>query len=91
MRRGPRESVTEGHCNVNLARMEDVDARGSPWDSLPQRAKRPPAGGDVAAYSSAGGPPGSLPATWSPTLAAELRTGTMVPGNFADRKNGQIS
>ena len=84
------ESATKGRRDANLARMKDVDARGSAWDSLPQRAKKPSAGGDVAAYSPSDGRPRGLSVMWSPSTAAELRAGPMVPGNVEGQRYGQI-
>ena len=84
------ESATEGHRNVNLVRMKCVDARGSALDSPPQRARRPSAGVDVAAYSSSDGRVRSLPSMWSPRLAASSCPGTAVPGNVEDQEYGQI-
>ena len=88
--RDPWGMATKGRRNVNLVRMEDVDARGPPAGFLSQRAERPPAGGGVAAFSSSDGRPRSLPPLWSPRVAAELCAFAIARGAVEDQKRDQV-
>lgn len=73
------ESATEGRRSVNLVAFSEGDARGSAFDSLPQPAREPSAGGDMTAYSPFKGRPCGLSGMWAPRAAAMLRAGAASP------------
>ena len=83
-------TVARGRRNVNLVRLDDVDARGSASDSPPLRAKVPSAGGDMTAYSSSDGRVRSLPPLWAPVASAKQCAGAMSSSAIEDQKYDQI-
>ena len=82
--------VTKVRRNVNMVRLGDVDARGPASDSLPQRARGPSAGGDMAAFSSSDGRARGLPSLRTPKVAAEQRAGATLAIAVGDEKYDQI-
>ena len=78
------EAMTEGRRNANSSPLRDVDERGSTLDSLSQRAKKPSAGGDVAANSSSAGRPCSMPPAHTPRTAAQMCSGRASPSGVAE-------
>ena len=84
------DMATKDHRNVNLVRLDDVDARGFALESQSQSAKGPSAGGDMTAHSSSDGRARSLPPSWTPDVAAEQCAGAMSASAVEDQKCDQI-
>ena len=83
-------SVTGNHRNVHLASLQPVGDCKSPADSLAQRAKKPSAGGDMAAFSPVSGLQRELPPRWSPGTIDEFHVGPHLAGRVAREEYGQI-
>ena len=82
-------AVTGNRRNVRLASLSAAEERASPADSLAQRTKKPPAGGDMAAFSPPSGFQRGLPPMWSPRSMRKYGVGPSVAGRVLEEEYGQ--